>query len=126
MAFHITGNYYLFMFLIVLGNTFFPVGVRIGYTLLSEICDEEGRRLNYIIGWVFWVVGMATIPFIAKWLVDWYSFGLFTTLINVVLIFMHPALPESPRWLITERKYSEAASLINKIRKIKLYDGSSI
>lgn len=64
MAFHITGNYYLFMFLIVLGNTFFPVGVRIGYTLLSEICDEEGRRLNYIIGWVFWVVGMATIPFI--------------------------------------------------------------
>ena len=123
------------------------------YTLLSEICDEKGRRLNYIIGWVFWVIGMAIIPFIgmqplfitlpkfnstqkiqrrlslnhlviniwlllAKWLVDWYSFGLFTTLINVVLIFMHPFLPESPRWLITENKYAEAASLINKIRTI--------
>ena len=34
------------------------------YTLLSEICDEQGRRLAYINGWVFWVVGMATIPFI--------------------------------------------------------------
>ena len=55
---------------------------------------------------------------LAKWLVDWYSFGLFTTLINVVLIFMHPFLPESPRWLITENKYAEAASLINKIRTI--------
>ena len=31
---------------------------------------------------------------------------------------MHPLIPESPRWLITERKYAEAASLINKIRKI--------
>ena len=39
-----------------------PLPVR--YTLLSEICDEQGRRLAYINGWVFWVVGMATIPFI--------------------------------------------------------------
>ena len=54
---------------------------------------------------------------LAKWLVGWYSFGLFTTLINVVIVFMHPFLPESPRWLITEKKYAEAASLINKIRK---------
>jgi len=64
VAFHLTSNYYLFMFLIIIGNTFFPVGVRIGYTLLSEICDEKGRRLAYINGWVFWVVGMAIIPFI--------------------------------------------------------------
>jgi len=118
VAFHITWNYYLFMFLIIIGNTFFPVGVRIGYTLLSEICDEHGRRMAYINGWVFWVVGMAAIPFVAKWLVGWYSFGLFTTLINVVIVFMHPFLPESPRWLITEKKYAEAASLINKIRII--------
>ena len=51
-------------------------------------------------------------------MVGWYSFGLFTTLINVTIVFMHPFLPESPRWLITEKKYAEAASLINKIRKI--------
>ena len=36
------------------------------YTLLSEICDEKGRRLAYINGWVFWVAGMAVIPFIGK------------------------------------------------------------
>ena len=41
---------------------YFPLPDR--YTLLSEICDEQGRRLAYINGWVFWVVGMATIPFI--------------------------------------------------------------
>ena len=50
-------------------------------------------------------------------MVGWYSFGLFTTLINLLIVLMHPLIPESPRWLITEKKYADAARLINKIRK---------
>ena len=87
------------------------------YCLLSEICDEKGRRHNYIAGWVFWVVGTATIPFIAELMDHWYSFGLFSILINIVFIIMHPFIPESPRWLLTVKKYKEAADLINYMRK---------
>ena len=36
------------------------------YTLFSEICDEKGRKLNYISGWVFWVVGMVLVPFMGQ------------------------------------------------------------
>ena len=46
----------------------------------------------------------------------WYPFGLFSILINVVFVFMHPFLPESPRWLLTVKKYKEAADLINYMR----------
>ena len=30
---------------------------------------------------------------------------------------MHPFIPESPRWLLTVKKYKEAADLINYMRK---------
>ena len=30
---------------------------------------------------------------------------------------MHPFIPESPRWLLTAKKYKEAADLINYMRK---------
>ena len=46
----------------------------------------------------------------------WYPFGLFSILINVVFVIMHPFLPESPRWLLTVKKYKEAADLINHMR----------
>ena len=46
----------------------------------------------------------------------WYPFSLVVVLLNVVFIFCHPYLPESPRWLITQKRFSEAADLINDIR----------
>jgi len=116
IMYHLSEHYIAFVALGVLANSYFPVGVRIGYCLLSEICDEKGRRHNYIAGWVFWVAGTATIPFVAEWMGHWYPFGLFSILINVVFVIMHPFLPESPRWLLTVNKYKEAADLINHMR----------
>ena len=46
----------------------------------------------------------------------WYPFGLVVVLINVVFIFCHPHIPESPRWLISKKRFVEAAELINDIR----------
>ena len=54
--------------------------------------------------------------FTAQAIGHWYPFSLVVVLINVVFIFCHPYLPESPRWLISERKFIEAADLINDIR----------
>ena len=111
------------------------------YTLLSEICDEKGRKYNYIAGWVFWVVGMVLLPFMgmisssakplqliqnndlytAQIIGHWYPFSLVVVLLNVVFIFCHPYLPESPRWLITQKRFSEAAALINDIPPMSIF-----
>ena len=34
------------------------------YTLLTEICDERGRKYNYIVGRVVWVAALVLLPFI--------------------------------------------------------------
>ena len=37
--------------------------------------------------------------------------------LNCLFIFIHPFIPESPRWLVSGRKFGEAGKLINEIRK---------
>ena len=111
------------------------------YTLFTEICDERGRKYNYIVGRVVWVAGLVALPFVGLWnifilwkknffdeytfsaksLGDWYYFGMVSVSMNIVFVFLHPFLPESPRWLISQKRFSEAAELINRIRWDKLF-----
>ena len=106
------------------------------YTLFTEICDERGRKYNYIVGRVVWVAGLVALPFVGLWKIfilwkknffdeytfsakslgDWYYFGMVSVSMNIVFVFLHPFLPESPRWLISQKRFSEAAELINRIR----------
>ena len=85
---------------------------------MAEICDERGRKYAFISGWVWWVIGLAVLPFLAKFLGDWYTLGMATTLINVILLFFYPLLPESPRWLLGQGKFKEASKIIEYMRKI--------
>lgn len=118
VSFHITSHYVPFIILTGLGTGFFPVGVRAGYTICAEICDEKGRKYAFISGWVWWVIGLAVLPFLAKYLGDWYTLGMATTLINIILLFFYPLLPESPRWLLGQGKFKEAAKIIETMRKV--------
>jgi len=118
ISFHITSHYIPFIILTALGTGFFPVGVRAGYTICAEICDERGRKYAFISGWVWWVIGLAVLPFLAKYLGDWYTLGMVTTLINIILLLFFPVLPESPRWQLGQGLFKEAAKTIEKMRKI--------
>ena len=75
---------------------------------MAEICDEKGRKCAFISGWIWWVIGLAVLPFMAKFLGDWYALGMATTLINLLLLLCYPLLPESPRWLLGPTQTSPA------------------
>jgi len=116
IAYHTSQYYGAFVFFCIMSSQI--VSTRIGYTLLAEICDEKGRNHNYLVGWVFWVLGMVLTPLLAWYIRDWYIFGLISVLTNVILVICHPFIPESPRWFINEKKFKEAADLINEMRKV--------
>ena len=48
---------------------------------------------------------------------DWYPLAIFSICVNIIFVFFHPFLVESPRWLLTKGRVSEAAEIINNIRK---------
>lgn len=118
ISFHVSSHYWAFLVLTALGTSFFPVGVRAGYTIIAELCDDRARKYAFISGWVWWVIGLAVLPFLAKWLSDWYLLGLATTLCNLLLVIIFPVLPESPRWLLGQGRYGEAAAIITHMRQV--------
>jgi len=118
VSFHVTDHYWAFLILTALGTSFFPVGVRAGYTIIAELCDDRARKYAFISGWVWWVIGLAILPFLAKWTANWYLLGLATTLCNLILVAIYPFLPESPRWLLAQGRHAEAAAIITNMRRI--------
>jgi len=112
-------NYYtIFLIMNIIANSYYPIGLRISALLLTEICDAKGRTQKYTMGWVSWVAGMTLLPYIAKWIGSWYPFAMLSTCVNIIFLLFHPFLTESPRWLISEKRFGEAATIVNNIRKV--------
>ena len=53
---------------------------------VAEYTDDYGRQQLYISGWVTWVFGTAALALIAWATAEWFSYGLVTTLVNVIFI----------------------------------------
>ena len=108
LIFHfITDQYILSLFVIGFGSGFYPIGLRVGYTLgkrlsniytfstqdtfvvchlVAEYTNEKGRLHLYLSGWIFWVFGGATLALIAWLTADWFVYGMVTTLLNCLII----------------------------------------
>ena len=65
----------------------------------------------------FWAVGYTTLPLLAYLLPNWSHLQMAITLPAVVLLVISFCVPESPRWLLTRGRISEAESIILKIAK---------
>ncbi|TRY77763.1 hypothetical protein TCAL_10421 [Tigriopus californicus] len=102
-----TEYYYLSMVLVAVGSGYFPLGIRVAYTLAAEFTNERGRHHVYVAGWASWVLGMVSLAMIAWACQHWFIYGLITSLL----------MPESPRLLLNQGKISEAKKVIETIKK---------
>lgn len=72
----------------------------------------------YAVGWVIWVVGMASLPLIAYLARHWFTIGVITSAPGIFLFLYYFALPESPRWLVSVGRIDDAIKVLRKIAKV--------
>lgn len=113
----LTDYYYLSMILVAVGSGYFPLGVRVANTLAAEFTNERGRHHVYVAGWVSWTLGMISLAMIAWACQHWFSYGLITSLLGLLLLPIMILMPESPRLLLTKGRISDAKRVIEIIKK---------
>ncbi|KAF8777115.1 Organic cation transporter protein like [Argiope bruennichi] len=99
----------VFRFFVALGLTSV---FTISYVILAEIVSVEYRSIycfTFKYGWVF---AYMLMPYIAWLIPSWFWLQLVFTLPWLTLLSVFWIVPETPRWLITKRRFSELEKVL--------------
>lgn len=53
---------------------------------MAEYTNEVGRLHLYMAGWIWWVLGVVFLSLMAWATGDWFTYGLVTSFLNLLLI----------------------------------------
>ncbi|GAB5566684.1 solute carrier family 22 member 5 isoform X1 [Prionailurus iriomotensis] len=85
------------------------------FTVLFVIVGM-GQISNYVVAFI--LVGYMLLPLFAYFIRDWRMLLLALTVPGVLCIPLWWFIPESPRWLISQRRFIEAENIIQKAAKM--------
>ena len=92
------------------------------FTLIIELVEPKYRALVGIGVDIPFALGEASVGILAWLIPNWRYFQYITSIPIFLLLLMHFVIPESPRWLITKRKYQELSNLTKRIAKLNKVD----
>ncbi|XP_027462456.1 solute carrier family 22 member 4 isoform X1 [Zalophus californianus] len=91
----------------------------VAFILGTEILGKSVRILFSTLGvCTFFAVGYMLLPLFAYFIRDWRMLLLALTVPGVLCIPLWWFIPESPRWLISQRRFRDAESIIQKAAKM--------
>ncbi|XP_072122075.1 solute carrier family 22 member 2-like isoform X2 [Mobula birostris] len=88
------------------------------YVFITELVGLEYRRTVGILYQVCYSTGMMILPAVAYFIPDWRNLQLATTIPNFLFLTYYWLIPESPRWLLSQNKNSQAMTVIHKMAKV--------
>ncbi|KAJ8021306.1 Solute carrier family 22 member 13 [Holothuria leucospilota] len=89
------------------------------YVMGSEIVSPSKRAVVGNFVFTFFALGYFFLALIAKFITNWRILQLVVALVYLpVIIFSFFFIPESPRWLISKKRLSDAEKLLTKIARI--------
>ncbi|XP_055851200.1 beta-alanine transporter-like isoform X2 [Episyrphus balteatus] len=91
--------------------------------IAMEISGEDERSSIALYQSFGWFLGTTAMPFVFWWLRDWIPFLLITTLPTLLVFLFYKYAIESPRWLISRRRYADA---LVQFKTIAFLNGRSI
>ncbi|XP_029798226.1 solute carrier family 22 member 4 isoform X2 [Suricata suricatta] len=91
----------------------------VAFILGTEILGKSVRIIFSTLGvCTFFAVGYMLLPLFAYFIRDWRMLLLALTVPGVLCIPLWWFIPESPRWLISQRRFREAENIIQKAAKM--------
>ncbi|XP_028252362.1 solute carrier family 22 member 2-like [Parambassis ranga] len=88
-----------------------------GYVLLTEIVGVEYRRTVGILYQMFFSIGNLILPLLAYYIVDWRWLQVVISAPYILFLSYYWFIPESPRWLISQKRSSEAFEITEAMAK---------
>ncbi|XP_067674282.1 organic cation transporter protein-like [Haliotis asinina] len=89
-----------------------------GFVVGVELVGPSKRRWTGIIVELFWSAGYFIAVGAAYFIRDWQHLQLVLSVPTVLFLAYYWFIPESPRWLITKRKYEMAKGILQRAAKV--------
>ncbi|XP_035535046.1 solute carrier family 22 member 2-like [Morone saxatilis] len=106
---------------ILVVRSLFGFGVKGGwmsaYVLLTEIVGVEYRRMVGILYQMFFSIGILILPLLAYFITDWRWLQAVMTAPYLFFLSYYWFIPESPRWLISQKNSSKALEITEAMAK---------
>uniref|UniRef100_A0A915PXC4 Major facilitator superfamily (MFS) profile domain-containing protein n=1 Tax=Setaria digitata TaxID=48799 RepID=A0A915PXC4_9BILA len=111
-------NIYSFIVLRFLTGLAFPALFQLPFIISMEFMGKSGRIFSSILLDVFFAAAMVLLGILAMILRRWRQLIFFSNAPFIILFVYYFIVPESPRWLVSVGRYTEAKNIIKRLAKI--------
>ncbi|XP_054162178.1 carcinine transporter-like [Oppia nitens] len=95
-----------------------PSFYQLPFIILVELVGPSYRTLMNSVACIGWVIGMCFVPLVAYLTRDWALLNGICVATVAIFFCYWKLLPESPRWLIMNQKYTEAERQLQEMAKL--------
>ncbi|XP_067845333.1 solute carrier family 22 member 2-like isoform X2 [Heptranchias perlo] len=110
-------SYTWFVIFRTLQGLFSRGGWLCAYVLITELVVSEYRRIAGILNQLSFSFGIMLLPAVAYFLPAWRNLQLAITIPTFLFLTYYWLIPESPRWILSQKKDAEAMKILQQMAK---------
>ncbi|XP_042147433.1 carcinine transporter [Ixodes scapularis] len=110
-------HFFAFIVLRAIHASIEPQMFQLPHIMLLELVGPSERTLVLGVVCIAWTLGLCLLPFVAYIARSWFTLGLIYSACATANLLYYKILPESPRWLLSQNRMSDAIVILKRIAK---------